>query len=84
MVLVEFVNDVIFNLHIIECKCNAQKFANMLEETIALFLQPEWTFMRDDTSTYRGKHAKKWLEKINIQVLACPSYIQDLNPFGKV
>jgi transposase len=75
---------IIFDLHIMEGTYNAQRYTDMLEETLVPFMQPEWTFMQDGASIHRAKHTKKWLEDKNIPVLEWPPNSPDLNPIENV
>ena len=75
-----FVNDTIFNLHVMEGNYNAERYCDMLEECLEPFMQQDWTFMQDGASIHRAKHTKKWLEEHDIPILEWPANSPDLNP----
>ena len=79
-----FVNDTIFDLHIMEGTYNAENYTEMLEERLVPFMQPDWTFMQDGASIHRAKHTQKWLAENNIPVLKWPPNSPDLNPIENV
>lgn len=75
-----FVNDTIFNLHIMEGAYNAERYTDMLKESLVPFMQQDWIFMQDGASIHRAKHTKEWLKNKNIPILEWPPNSPDLNP----
>ena len=75
-----FVNDTIFDLHIMEGTYTAERYSDMLEKCLVPFMQPEWTFMHDGASIHRAKHTKQWLKQKDIPLLEWPANSPDLNP----
>ena len=75
-----FVNNTIFDLHIIEGTYNSERYTNMLEQCLVPFMQQDWIFMQDGASIHRAKHTKNWLNQKNIPILEWPANSPDLNP----
>lgn len=80
MVWGAFVNDTIFDLHIMEGNYDSNKYCDMLEQCLEPFMQPDWTFMQDGASIHRAKNTKDWLQERNIPILEWPANSPDLNP----
>jgi len=74
-----FVNDTIFNLHIMDGTYDSVKYTDMLEECLEPFMQPDWVFMQDGASIHRSKHTMQWLKERNIPILEWPANSPDLN-----
>lgn len=75
-----FVNDSLFDLHIIEGNYDAERYTDMLRERLVPFMQPNWTFMHDGASIHRAKHTNKWLKEQKVPFLEWPANSPDLNP----
>ena len=52
MIWKAFVNDMLFDIHIMEGKYNAERYTDMLEERLILFMHEDWTFMHDGASMF--------------------------------
>ena len=80
MVWGAFMNDTIFDLHIVEGNYDSDKYCAMLEQCLEPFMQPDQTFMQDGASIHRAKNTKELLQERNISILEWPANSQDLNP----
>ena len=75
-----FVNDTIFDLHIMDGNYDAERYCNMLGDCLEPFMEPGWTFMQDGASIHRAKRTKEWLKERKIPILEWPANSPDLNP----
>ena len=75
-----FVNDSLFDLHVMEGNYNSDRYCEMLSECLVPFMEPDWTFMQDGASIHRSKHTLEWLKQRDVPILEWPANSPDLNP----
>ena len=79
-----FVGYQVLDLVVCEHTMDSQKYTEMLNKSLLLFVKRGLKFMHDGASIHRSELTTNWLEEKNIQVINWPAYSPDLNPIENI